>query len=68
MPERKFRNGREHQVLLLATCLNFDSKEQSMLDMKLQETGEREKLKEYITAQLNESGWREECISPVFFH
>eukprot|EP00913_Durusdinium_trenchii_P017134 g16114.t1 len=34
--------------------------EQSMLDMKLQETGERERLKEYITTQLNESGWREE--------
>ena len=34
--------------------------EQSMLDVKLQETGERERLKEYITSQLNESGWREE--------
>eukprot|EP00435_Cladocopium_sp_Y103_P008599 s1444_g2.t1 len=34
--------------------------EQSMLDAKLQETGEKERLKEYITSQLNESGWREE--------
>ncbi|CAJ1346754.1 unnamed protein product [Effrenium voratum] len=34
--------------------------EQSMLDVKLQETGERERLKEYIIGHLNECGWRED--------
>eukprot|EP00930_Biecheleria_cincta_P061597 TRINITY_DN47163_c0_g1_i1.p1 TRINITY_DN47163_c0_g1~~TRINITY_DN47163_c0_g1_i1.p1 ORF type:complete len:113 (-),score=26.13 TRINITY_DN47163_c0_g1_i1:66-404(-) len=42
---------------------------QSMLDAKLKETGEREKLKQYITTHLNECGWREElkkqCIEFV---
>mmetsp|Transcript_87592 Transcript_87592/g.121590 ORF Transcript_87592/g.121590 Transcript_87592/m.121590 type:complete len:103 (+) Transcript_87592:64-372(+) len=34
--------------------------EQNMLDMKLEETGEREQLKQYIISHLNECGWREE--------
>eukprot|EP00440_Ansanella_granifera_P010405 gb/GFBE01011287.1/.p1 GENE.gb/GFBE01011287.1/~~gb/GFBE01011287.1/.p1 ORF type:complete len:107 (+),score=41.05 gb/GFBE01011287.1/:1-321(+) len=43
--------------------------EQNMLDAKLQETGERERLKQYITNHLNECGWREElkkqCIEII---
>ncbi|CAE7648645.1 ENY2 [Symbiodinium pilosum] len=31
-----------------------------MLDLKLEETGERERLKQYIISHLNESGWRED--------
>jgi len=36
------------------------SLEQSALNQKLRETGEREKLKEYILNNLNECGWRED--------
>eukprot|EP00441_Pelagodinium_beii_P021563 CAMPEP_0197655556 /NCGR_PEP_ID=MMETSP1338-20131121/39520_1 /TAXON_ID=43686 ORGANISM="Pelagodinium beii, Strain RCC1491" /NCGR_SAMPLE_ID=MMETSP1338 /ASSEMBLY_ACC=CAM_ASM_000754 /LENGTH=106 /DNA_ID=CAMNT_0043231221 /DNA_START=44 /DNA_END=364 /DNA_ORIENTATION=+ len=43
--------------------------ETSMLEAKLQETGERERLKQYITTHLNECGWREDlkkhCIEFV---
>eukprot|EP00929_Paragymnodinium_shiwhaense_P003815 TRINITY_DN104491_c0_g1_i1.p1 TRINITY_DN104491_c0_g1~~TRINITY_DN104491_c0_g1_i1.p1 ORF type:complete len:112 (-),score=36.77 TRINITY_DN104491_c0_g1_i1:122-457(-) len=34
--------------------------EQSLLNRKLVETGERERLKQYVQKQLNENGWREE--------
>ncbi|CAE7242083.1 ENY2 [Symbiodinium natans] len=34
--------------------------EQNMLDMKLEESGEREQLKQYIINHLNECGWRED--------
>eukprot|EP00931_Biecheleriopsis_adriatica_P087485 TRINITY_DN61948_c0_g1_i1.p2 TRINITY_DN61948_c0_g1~~TRINITY_DN61948_c0_g1_i1.p2 ORF type:complete len:108 (+),score=38.08 TRINITY_DN61948_c0_g1_i1:73-396(+) len=34
--------------------------EQNMLDKKLQESGERERLKQYIITHLSECGWREE--------
>merc|ERR1712039_911953 len=34
--------------------------EMSLLNKKLQETGERERLKHFVQAQLAESGWKEE--------
>merc|ERR1719491_578499 len=36
------------------------SMEKSALNTKLVETGEREKLKQYIQTQLSDCGWREE--------
>mmetsp|Transcript_52319 Transcript_52319/g.111891 ORF Transcript_52319/g.111891 Transcript_52319/m.111891 type:complete len:121 (+) Transcript_52319:97-459(+) len=35
-------------------------KEQDLLRRKLQETGERERLKQHIASKLSENGWREE--------
>merc|ERR1740138_1696092 len=44
-------------------------KEQSLLKRKLQETGERDRLKQYIATTLAETGWREElkkhCVAYI---
>mmetsp|Transcript_108725 Transcript_108725/g.307530 ORF Transcript_108725/g.307530 Transcript_108725/m.307530 type:complete len:112 (-) Transcript_108725:102-437(-) len=41
----------------------------TVLQKKLQETGERERLKQYIRSSLNENGWREDlkthCIEYI---